>query len=174
MSAVPSPDQLASVGAEEEDASPSRTDLRHLRLVVDLLKTHRLPIPAEEVQRAVKEIEELRPAHDNTVRSLETLRLALAAVDKAEATLNEKLASWQANDVRLLTKEQRMERRDWEMQVRSEVEYARRRLMTAARALLDVSHKHIENELEREMRRIESAAAPTPPRVWLQDAVQSP
>jgi hypothetical protein len=173
MSALPSPDLMPAVVFEEEGAPPSRTDLRHLRLVVDLLKNHRLPIPAEEAMRAVTELEQLRPAHENNVRSLETLRLALAAVDKAEATLTEKFVAWQAIDIRSLTKEQRMERREWETEYRRDVEYARRRLMTAARALLETSVKRVENELEREMRRIEAAPAPTPAHVWMEDQVRS-
>ena len=174
MNAAPSPNRMISTTVDEDDIPPSRTDLRHLRLVVDLLKNHRLVVPAEEVQRAVKELEELRPSHDQHVRSLEAVSRALSAMDKAEFTLNEKLVSWNATDTRLLTKEQRMERRDWETELRREVECARRRLTNAVRELIATVSKHTENELEREMRLIEAAAGPIPARVWMEDPVQSP
>jgi len=156
--------------SEADDAPPSRTELRHLRIVVDLLKSHRLAVPADEVMRAVTEIEELRPLVEHQRDSLNLLRVALTGLDRAETKLNEKLAAHSTVDINLLSKEQRMERREWETEWRRDVEYARRRLVTAVRALLEnTQRKHAPTTYELDQRRSEKAAQPTPPHVWLED-----
>ena len=169
MSAMPEVfDNQAPEAAE--DAPPSRTDVRHLRIVVDLLKAHRLTVASAEVLRAVTEIEELRIQVDRHETSLTLVRQAVKAMDKAEATLNAKLQTWLAIDQALLTKEQRMERREWEMALRQDVEYARKRLLTTARLLTQPpANPGHPTDVEREERQLQRAQEPASPRDWLNE-----
>lgn len=151
-----------------EDAAPSRTDLRHLRIVVDLLKAHGLAVASAEVMRAVTEIELARPELDRHQTSLALVRQAVKAVDKAEATLNTKLQTWLAIDGSLLTKDQRMERREWEMALRQDVEYARKRLLVGVRLLVEPARDQLApTPFEREERQMRRALEPSSPRDWL-------
>lgn len=155
---------------EEAEPAPSRTDIRHLRLVADMLQEEHIAGASAEVMRAIQEIESARPVLKRGDAARELMRLSLTAIDRAEAKLAEKLNAWSAIDVTKLTREQRMERRDWEAELRRDVAYGHKRLLAAVRAFVDEGvavAKPALSASESELRRLERASRPSTPREWL-------
>ncbi|MHB8742064.1 MAG: hypothetical protein ACYC9L_02980 [Sulfuricaulis sp.] len=162
-------DGVDSVERAERDSPPSRTDLRHLRILADMLVEQHLPGAADEVRRALQEIEQARPVLEKLESIQELMAAALSAIDRSQARLAEKLSAWSAIDATKLSKEQRMERRDWEAELRRDVAYGHQRLLAAVRAFVE---KPVPNPNpaahEMEQRQMERASRPALPREWLQ------
>jgi hypothetical protein len=155
---------------EESEPAPSRTDVRHLRMVADMLREEHIAGASAEVMRAIQEIESARPVLERGDAARELMRLGLVAIERAELQLAEKLKVWSSIDATKLTREQRMERRDWEAELRRDVAYGHKRLLAAVRAFVADGTSQapsVKAEHEREVCRLERARQPTSPREWL-------
>jgi len=169
MNAALSKETLRILGLPRSGASndagtlQEATDLRHLIQIVDLLSTNRMPVPGEEVKRAVVEIEELRQIVRNQKSAQVELARALSTLDIAEETHLKQLIAWQAVNWTDASKDARMKRRDDESALKFNIEAARRRVLGAVRnqvAQQVPSPPPAKTETER-------AIEPSTPRDWL-------